>query len=202
MARVTAYIDYGSPYSYQAWYRVMHNGDRYPANAFDWVPVSAGHLFAQDGGKPNASYPNMYAYNRRDLERWAQGLDIPYKMNPVFPQRTIDASRVHYALRAGNPAAATAWSAAVFRAHWVDGLDVSQMDTLNVLATKLRLGDASSLAGQPEAKKALIEATGAAYQAGAPGVPYFVVDGEGYWGHDRLDWVLARLRGADAPQFP
>lgn len=215
-SRVTAYIDYGSPYSYQAWSRITQHPDRYPAAAFDWIPVSAGHLFAMDEGKPNVAHPNLWAYNLRDLERWARALDIPYAMNPVFPQRTIEAARVFHHLAARDPdiatananataatnATATAWSAACFHAHWVALRDISKPATLVALANQHGLYvDVTHAIQDDAAKKGLIDATNAAYAAGAPGVPYFVIDGDGYWGHDRLDWVLARLAGDDAPPF-
>jgi 2-hydroxychromene-2-carboxylate isomerase len=82
----------------------------------------------------------------------------------------------------------------LMRAAWVDGEDLADRDVLARCSRDLEL-DRSLLDRTGEAKDALRAATDEAIAIGCPGAPCFVVEGELYWGQDRLDFVRAALEG-------
>lgn len=198
--RLEVYFDYGSPYSYLAWHRItrMHP-ERYAGAEVLWKPVSVYHVLREDGTRPNAAYPNQGRYLARDLERWAAAYGLPYRLPDNFPCNSIAALRLHFLADQEGPAGEAAWMEAVFTAHWEEGRDLSDPAVLAELATRVGLPKGPEAADSEGLKRLLVANTQEAYQAGAPGVPYMVLDGEGYWGNDRLGWVEARLAGQERP---
>ncbi len=202
---VRIYFDYGSPFSFLAWQRVRQHPERYAGAKVQWVPVSAGHLFAADGTKPNASYPNQSRYTLADVQRWADAYGVAMVQPSSFPARTIEASRLHFGAAGQGPAAVDTWMAAVFEAHWVRGEDISDARVLTELVRQTGLPLGAEVVADPAVKEQLVSATKQAYDAGAPGVPYAVVDDgkaapKGFWGNDRMAWVEAAVQGRVAPE--
>lgn len=202
-----AYFDYGSPYAYLAWQRITHvHPDRYERAEVLWKPVSAGHIFHQDGSAPNVTMPNQRTYLMKDLERWAQAYSVPFSPPPFgspgeMPARTIDAMRLHFAAEQEGPDMERAWMDAVFLGYFRDGRDITDRGVLQAMADEIRLGlDVEEAVGRESLKRLLIANTQEAYAAGAPGVPYFLLDDQAYWGNDRLPWVEHAL--GTLPEVP
>ncbi len=187
------YFDLGSPYAYLAWARIQRFPDRYPKAS--WHAVSLAHIVRQEGGKINALLPNQLAYNTQDVPRIADALGIPFVWPASFPCNSLTAMRVHHLLEGPRQ---EAWRKGCLVAHFVEGEDISDPVTLADLADFV--GVAEELKRADDGKQALIDATSKAYAAGAPGVPYFVIDGEGFWGQDRMEWVEAAANGG-VPDF-
>jgi len=196
---VTVYFDYGSPYAYLAWQRITHvHADRYRAVEVAWKPVSAGHIFKADHTAPNVTMPNQRRYLLEDVQRWADAYGVPFAPPPFgtpgeMPVNAIQALRLHFV--AADAGLAGAWMQAVFLGYFRDGLDISDAGVVARLASAVGLPGGVAAAAAPGVKQRLIANTEEAYAAGAPGVPYTVLDGENYWGNDRLAWVEARLAG-------
>lgn len=198
MATVMSYFDYGSPYSYLAWQRVRRFPERYADVDVVWEPVSAGHIFAQDGTRANAFHPNQRAYMERDCAQWAEAYGVPFVVPDSLPVRSIDAARLHCLARAQKKEAL--WMEAVFLAHFSGGKDISDPKVLTGLVAGTGLAAGPDDLARPELKEWLQENTQKAYAAGAPGVPYTVHAGRGYWGQDRLEWLEAHLAGEPWPR--
>jgi len=77
----------------------------------------------------------------------------------------------------------------VGRAVWADELDVSDPEVLVKLADGCGFEGRALLEAAPEMAAAVLESTEQARSLGVFGVPWYVVDGESYWGQDRLDFV-------------
>lgn len=199
MAVLDVYFDYGSPYAYLAWQRITHvHADRYDGHEVRWKPVSAGHLFKADGTRPNVTMPNQKRYLTRDVQRWADRYGVPFAppgddAPGAMPVNSIAAGRLHFVADQQGPDVEAAWMDAVYPAYFRDGRDISDLAVLDDLAEAVGLEGGAGAAQRESVKKLLVANTQEAYQAGAPGVPYTVLDGEGYWGNDRLDWVETRL---------
>lgn len=196
--RLTVHFEFGSPYTYLAWHRITHHA-AYAGLDVRWRPMSLWHLVRREGGRMNVELPNMARANLADLRRFARAYGIPLRFPDAWPAPTMLAHRAHIlATRQGLDAA---WRKAVFEGQWVHGQDVADRDVLEDLASGCGLG----LAGLDEesTKAALVAETDAAYDAGACGSPFMVLE-EGerrdvYWGNDRLDWIEAQVGGAQAP---
>lgn len=147
------------------------------------------------------------AYHREDCERWARRHAIAFA--PVAPEvfaeraRTWVSSalareelpaRAYYAaLGSGREAAL---DRALFRAAWVEGLDVNEATVVRRAAAEAGLDPDQLLAAAMERGPGdMLEASLAAFDRDAcPGVPTWVVDGARFWGKDRVDWLAAHVR--------
>ncbi len=201
MQRVVVYFDYGSPYAYLAWQRITRvYPERYEGAQVVWEPASAGHLFKRDGSRSNVTMVNQKRHLLADVSRYAALWGVPF--NPPadgspgqMPVYSVDALRLHFVAAAQGGDAAQRWMQTVYLGYFRDGRDISDRTVLDALLREAGIDAGVEFAQLDEWKKRLIESTAAAYDAGAPGVPYIVFGGEGYWGNDRLDWVESELAG-------
>jgi 2-hydroxychromene-2-carboxylate isomerase len=136
-------------------------------------------------------------YHALELSRWSQHLDIPLNLKPRFyPCRTIEiaAKAVIAIQQAGLDA--PAFSFAVQRALWAEDRDIADVKTLEDIALISVGENAAALVRDPV--PASIEAQWHANLAEAEalgifGTPTYVVEGELFWGQDRLDFVDRKL---------
>ena len=163
------------------------------------VPKDRGVFIAEMlGGRENR---NVGAYNREDCARWANRHSIPlsYPAPEVFAERARAwaQSELHReelparAFFAADPARRDSLDEALFRAAWVEGLDVNAPDTVRWAAREAGLnGDSLLRAAREERAGSEARAALAAFdEAACPGVPTFVVRGQRFFGKDRVDWA-------------
>jgi 2-hydroxychromene-2-carboxylate isomerase len=169
--------------------------------ALRWRPILLGGLFrvVGSGDGPMASMSAARAHlNLLDMHRWAEHWGVPLVMPASHPNRTVTAMR---AIVASDDTARAA--KALFAAYWAEGRDLSDpavvTDALDAAGF-----DGSALvsaADRPEIKDALRARTDEAAEAGAFGVPSFVVrgvsgDSDLFWGQDRLMFLQDAMRRA------
>ena len=162
-------------------------------------PVDFGRIFAASGGLPLPKRaPQRQAYRLVELRRWSEFLGAPIHIHPKhFPVPGDDAARLIHAVDLHDgPDAALDMAGRVLRAVWVEERDISNADHLALLLSEAglparRLGDAKA----PEAQGRYDDMTQAALDANVFGAPSYVVDGEIFWGQDRLDFLERRLAG-------
>jgi 2-hydroxychromene-2-carboxylate isomerase len=174
--------------------------------------VLLGVLFQAAELKSPVSYPVKREYSLHDFARSARFEGLPYVQPEPFPIPTQNAARVFWWLQEGRPAvgggssppggagpqargstdargeaAARGWARAVFRAFFQRGLPLNDVPTLKRIATEhgLDADEAEAVWNDPQWKERLKQANEAAQQAGVFGAPFFVVDGEPFWGNDR-----------------
>ena len=191
---VDFYYSIGSRYSYLAASQL----DRIAADTgcrFAWRPVESPRLIARRPDDPFAGGPRTGAYapvyRSRDVARWAALYAIPY-VEPVvgvtFDSHVL-ALACTAALRLG---AVEAVSRGLYAALYGGSLD--RID--EAVCTRVAAGcglDAERFTAamhDPATEAQLDAALDAAERAGVFGVPTFVVEGERFWGNDRL--VLLR----------
>ena len=196
MPTVACYFSPQSGFAYLGHDRFCRIAAEHGASVF-LRPVDIGKVFAESGTtSPAKQAPVRLAYRRADMARSAEALGLPLNPVPPFwPVNTIPACRMIIAAeRSGLDVAA--YTAAVFRAIWTRDMDISASETLMLLAGELGM-DGESLArnaDSAEAAETLERYTAEAVAAGVFGSPTYVVNGELFWGQDRLDFVAARLK--------
>lgn len=196
MPSVACYFSPQSGFAYLGHDRFCRIAAEHGASVF-WRPVDIGKVFAEScTTSPAKQAPVRLAYRRADMARSAKALGLPLNPVPPFwPVNTIPACRMIVAAeRSGLDVAA--YTAAVFRAIWTRDMDISASETLMLLAGELGM-DGESLArnaDSAEAAETLERYTAEAVAAGVFGSPTYVVNGELFWGQDRLDFVAARLK--------
>ena len=181
------WFDFSSPYSYLASELIDDLAAKY-GRKVKWRPIMLGAAFKASGLPLLITVPLKGDYSKRDFDRSARFLGLPYKFPPKFPLATLVAARGYYWLHGQDCAKAREFAHAVFRAYWVDGRDISELPVVLEIVDHLSIDrDAFTTAiATPEFKDRLRQETDDAIAKGMFGAPYFMVDGEAFWGVDRL----------------
>lgn len=164
----------------------------------DVRPCDMGKIFSVSAGIPLAQRaPQRQAYRMLELQRWSEFLQLPLNLQPkYFPVSGDAAAKLIIATKIAHGAdTAMGLTDAIMQAVWVEEKNIADADTLAQIAY-LRELDGKSL--MKSAETATVQAeydrnTDAAIAANVFGAPWFVVDGVGYWGQDRLDFVARAL---------
>jgi 2-hydroxychromene-2-carboxylate isomerase len=162
------------------------------------LPVDlGGKVFPLSGGLALAKRaPQRQAYRLVELKRFSEYLHAPLNLQPkFFPVAGDDAAKliVAVALHDGE-AAAMHIADAVLRAVWVEERNIADEATLAALLKERELPARRIEDAHSQAVTERYEAnTRRAIEAGVFGAPSYVIDGEIFWGQDRLDFVEQRL---------
>jgi len=200
-AAVDFYFDFSSPYSYLACGRVEAICRRRGAELV-WRPILLGPIFRELGREPLFLRAAEGGYARLDLERLARRLGVPLVFPPRFPVASLRASRG--AFFAGGQGAGAAYCRRVLEACWGEGRDIGDESVLDDVVSAMGLdleGFRRDVARQ-EIKDRLRRETDGAARRGVFGAPTFFVDGEMFYGQDRLDELDAALKGRAAGEAP
>jgi len=130
-------------------------------------------------------------YRLLELKRWSERLKQPLHLHPRhFPVAAATAGHMVLAAQATHSGRrALVLLGEIGRAVWADELDVSDPEVLVKLADGCGFEGRALLEAAPDMAAAALESTEQARSLGVFGVPWYVVDGEAFWGQDRLDFV-------------
>lgn len=194
-APIDFYFDFSSPYGYLASTRIDALAAKYGRDV-TWRPVLLGAIFKVTGGMPLPMTPLKGGYSMRDFVRSAAFHDIPYRQPTVFPISTQAPARAYYWLNQQDPARAKDLAASLYRAYFVDDINISNPADTVAVAAKAGLDPAKveTAINDPAIKDKLKTENDQAIAKNVFGSPYIVVDEEAFWGMDRLDqlekWLL------------
>ena len=196
-ASIDYYFAPQSPYAYLGHARFAAIAQAAGA-AIRVLPVDlGGKVFPVSGGLPLAKRaPQRQAYRLLELKRFSEWLDVPLVLQPkYFPVNADDAAKLIIAvdLKDGTQAAMKI-AGAVMRAVWLQERNIADEAVLVALLAEqglsaLRLEEAHS---QTVHQRYEVDSQ-LAIDAGVFGAPSYVIDGEIFWGQDRLDFVQRRL---------
>ena len=162
------------------------------------LPIDlGGKVFPISGGLPLAKRaPQRQAYRLVELKRISEWLALPMNIRPrFFPVASDDAAKLIVAvdLKDGSDAAMKL-TGAVAQAVWEQERNIAEASTLAALLAEQGLNAARLEDSRSQAVNDRYGAnTQAAIDAGVFGAPSYVIDGEIFWGQDRLDFVQRRL---------
>jgi len=169
------------------------------------IPMAAGEVFPVSGGLPLAKRaPQRQAYRNVELSRWRDYLNMPLILMPThFPLAGDLAERLILAQREsglGQAVAAMKLAHRFMRALWADDRNLADPATLRALIKEEGLDDDALFraAEGPKMQEAYKADTERAIKAQVFGAPSYVLNGEIFWGQDRLDFLdraLARAAG-------
>ena len=184
------YFDFTSPYSYLASERIDALAEKF-GRTVQWRPILLGGVFKALGTVSLVKQPGQAAYSAKDFARSARFLGVPYAQPAQFPVPTVAPARAWYWLHGQDCGMARRFAHQVFRAYFVDGRNIA--DAAVVLELAGKVGADGTALGQgmsdPAIKDRLRVETDAAVAAGVFGAPWIVVDGEPFWGADRLPQI-------------
>ncbi len=166
-------------------------------------PIDLGSLFPRSGGLPLPQRaPQRQAYRLLELKRFSAALGLPLNLHPRhFPVPGDRAARLILAVDARHGGdAAMQITGAVLQAVWAEQRNIDDEATLAQLLAACGLPDgALADAASDAVQQHYMQATEQAFAAGVFGAPSYVIDGELFWGQDRLDFVERRLFEQAAP---
>jgi 2-hydroxychromene-2-carboxylate isomerase len=185
------FLDFSSPYSYIASEWIEALAARH-GRTVRWHAVLLGVTFQAAELKSPVSHPIKREYSLLDFERSARFAGVPFTLPETFPVATQNAARVFWWLDAADPARAAAWARHCLRAFFTRGsVDLSNPAHLKALAQEFGLdaAEAERVWSDPAWKTKLKSACDEAIAQGVFGAPFFIVDGEPFWGNDRRDQI-------------
>jgi 2-hydroxychromene-2-carboxylate isomerase len=184
------YFDFSSPYGYFASHKIDSLAARHGRDV-RWRPFLLGVAFKATGGAPLPSIPVKGPYHLRDIQRTARYLGVAYRHPSVFPIGSVSACRAFYWMDATDPKRAKELARALYAAYFLDDVDISSADHVVSVAAKSGLAaeDVRAGIGDQTTKDRTRAEVDKAIAIGAFGSPYIVVDGEPFWGSDRLEQV-------------
>ncbi|MDP9096345.1 MAG: 2-hydroxychromene-2-carboxylate isomerase [Pseudomonadota bacterium] len=197
---VEYYVSLNSPWSHLGAARFTDSVARHGATVRIY-PVDFGAIFHASGGLPLPKRsPLRQAYRLQDLERWRTHLGIPLNLKPRFfpADERLAAACVIAARETVGDALAIDLAHHILKALWEDETDTADPVTLaRLIAATGQDPDALlALAADPRWAEQRAADTQAALARGVFGAPTYVVDGEIFWGQDRLDFLDRRLATA------
>ena len=164
-----------------------------------YIPRERGLIIAELlGGKENR---NAGSYNREDCRRWSERFAIPmsYPDLTVFHERAKRwaVSPFHReelparAFCAADPKRRDLLDQALFEAAWVEGLDVNEPATIRWAAERAGLDPERLMTelAEPSPAHEVRNALAEFERLQCPGVPTVVVNGQRFFGKDRVDWA-------------
>jgi 2-hydroxychromene-2-carboxylate isomerase len=180
------YFDFSSPYGYLASTQIDALAAKHKREV-SWRPFLLGVAFKATGQKPLVEQPLRGAYHLHDFGRSARLLGVPFRLPENFPFFGLAASRAFYWLEGSDSAKDLA--KAVFHAAFAEGRDVTPVATVAEIAQGLGITGLEQGIDLPETRAKLRDTTDQAIARGIFGSPFFIIDGEAFWGHDRLAQV-------------
>lgn len=187
---VEFWFDFSSPYAYFAAFEVSSVAARYGRGVL-WRPFLLGPALNATGMQPLTWTPLRGAYAQHDWKRMARRAGLPFQIPPRHPIITTKAARLVMWSEASRAIDPGELSRKFFTAYFGDGRDISDPDEVGRVIGELGL-DASLLrtvAANQDYAAALRKRTEEALERGIFGSPFFIVDGEPFWGADRLSMV-------------
>ena len=182
-----------SPWSYLAIDRFNSLKERTGIQV-NYLPIDVPSTFGNMGGLPPAKRHSSRQRLRMDeLKRWSSYLNVPMNFTPAFfPADQTSAAAMVYA--AGGTDAGIL-SDAILTAVWRDEKNIADTDTLVAVANESGLDGSALLAASTDerAQGKMMETTKVAHEKDVFGSPTYSVDGELFWGQDRLDFLERAL---------
>jgi 2-hydroxychromene-2-carboxylate isomerase len=197
MKIIDYYMSPASPWTYLGHGRLADIAARHGAT-INVKPVDFGVIFPQSGGLPLPKRaPQRQAYRMMELKRWREHLGIPITLEPkFFPSNEVPAAHAVIAVREsmGNPPAIRL-AHAVLKALWEEEKNPGDADTLSAIIASVGLDPAkvTAMAADPAIAARREADTKMAIERGVFGAPSYVIDGEIFWGQDRVEFVERKL---------
>ena len=184
-----------SPFTYLAGDRLERIAARHHA-AIDYRPVDFLKVLPETGGLPVPKrHPFRQEYRLQELTRLAERAGMAIQLQPAhWP---VDATTASWALIGAGALGADmgALSQAFLRAVWAEQRDISDPATIAAILSE-NGADAEAVDRERDAAAAVYDAnTRLSAERGVFGAPFYIVDGERFWGQDRLDYLDWHLGG-------
>jgi 2-hydroxychromene-2-carboxylate isomerase len=185
------WFDFASGYAYFAALEIEALAGRHGRSVL-WRPLTLGAAFKVTGAQGLSRTPLKGEYARRDWQRLARLKGVVFKLPERHPKVGLPAIRAFYHIDRINPPIAARLAKHIITGYFQDDLDTDDPEAIAQVASPLLGIDREAvLAGinDPEVKAIARRHGEAAVARGVFGSPWIFVDGEPFWGSDRLAMV-------------
>jgi 2-hydroxychromene-2-carboxylate isomerase len=186
------FFDFTSTFSYIAIHKIDDLAARY-GRSVQWNAVSLGHLFQAQGITPPPMIPAKFNYLRTDFARSCEFAGLVCKMPDPFPPDVRLARYVFWKLKARDEALSHAFARDISAAVFGRGESVATAGEIAAASPHVTAAEAEAAGRDMAVKRAVVTAVEEAQAAGMNGAPFMLLDGEPFWGADRLDHLERRL---------
>jgi 2-hydroxychromene-2-carboxylate isomerase len=185
-------FDFGSPTSYLAYKQLPKIASRHGAR-IAWTPILLGGVFKATGNTSPAMVPAKARYMNNDLTRFAKRYNVVLNFNTHFPVNTLSLMRGAVAYQATNQF--DLYVNAMFDAMWAHPRNLNDPGEVAHVLHDIGIKPDDFLARieRADVKEKLKANTEGAIARGVFGAPTFFVNGEMFFGQDRLDFVEEAL---------
>ncbi len=184
------YFDFTSPYSYIALQQFDALASKYRRGVI-YKAMLLGAAFKASGQRALVDIPLKGDYARRDIERTARFHNVPFKWPATFPISTVNTARALVWLQSTGSAKSLSFIQRAFQMYFYEGRNINELSEIDELAQDIGV-DAKAMTAatqDPAIKDRLKAQVDEALARGVFGAPYMFVDGEPFWGGDRLPQV-------------
>lgn len=194
------YFDFASPYAYLAHVRLPGIADRYGLEiAYRPINLFEARLASGNTGPSSPQVPAKFRYIRQDILRWAKRYGAPFVFPPTDPSQPggirkdqVDSTRAHKAMfHAIRQSQGRAFAKALWSRTYAVGGFIGDEDNLMVVGQEMgwQMADVMAFIASPEADALYATGQAHAHASGVFGVPTMVLDGQMWWGNDRLEML-------------
>ena len=189
-AEIEFWFDFASGYAYFAALDIEALAARH-GRAVLWRPFTLGSAFKVTGASGLSRTPLKREYARLDWERLARWKRVPFRPPESHPMTGLPALRAFYAVDRVDKTAAAGFAKALLFNYFAEGVSIDDAPAVAETGSRLGLDPQLILSGivDPEVKYLAREHGEAAVRRGVFGSPWIFVDGEPFWGHDRLAMI-------------
>lgn len=194
---IAFFFDFMSPYAYLAWQRLPQMAERY-GYGMEYCPINLqkAKRFAGNTGPSTREIPVKHKHLRVDLQRWANLYRVPF----VLPA-SHDSDRLNRGLfLAIDHGVEARYLQTAWHLVWGCGGAMGDQLLMGELCASLgwNLGTFNAFTDSEAAGQRYAASQARSEKLGVFGVPTMCIDGEMWWGNDRLHFVEEYL-AAHAP---
>lgn len=188
------YFDFASPYAWFALDRLRRIAAAHGREISHRPVILWAVLKAHGIGDPMGSEVRK-AYMLADMARSAEFYDVPIRLPAPFRLSTHRVARLFHAVTAARPEIAADLVTTIFESFFVRGENIATPEAIPAISSALGL-DSAGVIGMIDGaagREGLDAMVRAAVDDGVCGSPFVVIDGEGFFGADRLPQIEWRL---------
>ncbi|MFY7791494.1 MAG: 2-hydroxychromene-2-carboxylate isomerase [Candidatus Fonsibacter ubiquis] len=197
MKKILYFYSVASPWSYLGIKRLKEISKKYSAQIIEKPIDLVGKVFVATGGTPVPQrHISRQNYRLLELKRWGEFLNIKINQKPKFFPPKDPHLPALFCLASIDMGINMDFSTKVLEHLWVKENDISNIDTLKLIADDLKISfeELSKLATSDKIKKIYEANTQEAINMNIFGVPSYVYNNEIFWGQDRLELLEYSLK--------
>jgi 2-hydroxychromene-2-carboxylate isomerase len=187
---IEVFIDFSSPYSYLLSEQIEALATKY-GRSVKYKPTLLGAVFKVSGLGPLTAVPLKGDYSKHDFARSARFAGVKFQMPEPFPVSAVNPSRALLWLQSTGSAKSVPFVHQTFRAYFTQNRNISDPAVVCAVAEELGIDPKAIAAAMqdPAIKDRLKAAVEESIKRGVFGAPFVFVDGEPFWGNDRLPQI-------------